>query len=361
MKGLSRILPPFAPDYGGVCEVLFELGGLILIHDASGCTVNYVHFDEPRWSDTASAVYCSGLSEIDAVMGDDSVLINKAIKSSSILKPNFIAFVGSSVPMVVGTDFEGIAMECEASCGLPCMGFAANGIRNYINGASDALLALTKRFCGQKTENRGLGILGLLPLGFSSLEETKNVKNQIVSRYSSEKGYDRFISPGFDMDFMKLAELQNVGENLVVSSAGLETAEYMKKKYGIPYKVEIPYDKDCFCDIMNALDTKTAEMSLTHPKTRILIIGEGVEAFSLKKVIDSAYGSDLLEENDSRVTTDVLDLFGSFEEAVWHSSDESEIKRISADYDLVIADSCFSMLVGKEKIIPRNMIAVSGY
>ena len=52
MKDLYRILPPFAPDYGGACEVMYELGGLVLIHDASGCTVNYVSFDEPRWHES---------------------------------------------------------------------------------------------------------------------------------------------------------------------------------------------------------------------------------------------------------------------------------------------------------------------
>lgn len=31
MKNLYKILPPFAPDYSGVCSVLFELGGIIII------------------------------------------------------------------------------------------------------------------------------------------------------------------------------------------------------------------------------------------------------------------------------------------------------------------------------------------
>ena len=51
MRKLCIKLPPFAPDYSGVCSALYELGGMSVIHDASGCTGNYTGFDEPRWYD----------------------------------------------------------------------------------------------------------------------------------------------------------------------------------------------------------------------------------------------------------------------------------------------------------------------
>ena len=69
MKQLSLNLPPFAPDYSGVCSALFELGGMIVIHDACGCTGNYTGFDEPRWYGSSSGVYCSALRQIDAILG----------------------------------------------------------------------------------------------------------------------------------------------------------------------------------------------------------------------------------------------------------------------------------------------------
>lgn len=344
MKGLYKILPPFAPDYGGACEVMFELGGLVLIHDASGCTVNYVHFDEPRWCEQPSNVFCSGLSEIDAVMGDDSVVINKAIKAAEVLKPNFIAFVGSSVPMVVGTDFEGIAMECENACGIPCFGFPANGIRNYTDGASRALMALIKRFCGNKTDNRGTNVLGLLPMGFSSVEETRRVKRLIEARNDGP-----VISPGFDMGFEQLGELQNAAKNLVVSAAGLEAAKYMEKKYGIPYEIGIPYAPESIRD--------SIDISVVHGK--VLIIGEGMEAVSFGEAVCRA---DALEEGAASIQKiDFLDLFGDYERASLHTADETEIKKIAEEYDCIIADPCFAPLVGKNRLIPRPSVSISGY
>ena len=49
MRGLRKYLTPFAPDQSGAVSVLFELGGIIVICDAGGCTGNVCGFDEPRW------------------------------------------------------------------------------------------------------------------------------------------------------------------------------------------------------------------------------------------------------------------------------------------------------------------------
>ena len=80
MRKLWITLPALAPDYSGVCSAMFELGGLSVIHDASGCTGNYTGYDEPRWYGSKSAVFCSGLREIDAVLGRDDKLIDQIVK-----------------------------------------------------------------------------------------------------------------------------------------------------------------------------------------------------------------------------------------------------------------------------------------
>ncbi len=67
MKGLYKYLPPFAPDYSGVCSVLFNLNGIVIIHDASGCTGNFTGYDEPRWYGSNAAIFSSGLREIEQI------------------------------------------------------------------------------------------------------------------------------------------------------------------------------------------------------------------------------------------------------------------------------------------------------
>lgn len=330
MKQLFRVLPPLAPDYGGACEIMYELGGLVLIHDATGCTVNYVHFDEPRYHTKPSNVFCSGLCEIDAVMGNDDVVINKAIKAAEELKPNFIAFVGSSVPMVVGTDFYGIAHDCEAQCGIPCFGIDANGIRNYIYGASVTGLQFVKRFCGEKTESRGVNLLGFIPMNYGDLRETEIIKGAFT---------DVRHAFSYNMSFDDLTDLQNAERNIVVSAAGLEIAEYMKKKYGMPYTVGVPYE--------HILEKIIDPSGL---KGRVLVIGEGIDACSMAAAITGKYG----------LEADALDIFEKKSAAKYNLSSEEEIKAVAAEYDVVVADPCFTPLVGKSKIIKRPTVSVSG-
>ena len=332
MKGLYKVLPPFAPDYGGACEVMYELGGMILIHDASGCTVNYVHFDEPRYFTEPSAVFCSGLNEIDAVMGDDSVVIGKALKAAEKLHPKFISFVGSSVPMVVGTDFKGLAAECEAKCGIPCFGFAVNGIGTCMDGASKVYLEFIKRFSGDRTEAKGVNLLGLLPMSYSSVAETEKVRSMFK--------YLRY-SPGFMSTFENFSDLQNAEENVVVSSSGLEAADYMKKKYGIPYRIGIDYDEDYIRSIVG---------NVTSGKN-VLVIGEGVEACSF---------SDSLKKYGMVKAASVLDIFEQYDGAEYRLSDESEIKDVIGQFDVVVADPYFKSLSENTEFINRPMIAVSG-
>jgi len=54
MKGLRKVLTPFAPDQSGAVSVLYGLGGMTVIIDAGGCTGNICGFDEPAAAVTIS-------------------------------------------------------------------------------------------------------------------------------------------------------------------------------------------------------------------------------------------------------------------------------------------------------------------
>lgn len=49
MSRLCVFMLPLAPDYSGAASALFDLGGIVVMHDASGCTGNFTGYDEPRW------------------------------------------------------------------------------------------------------------------------------------------------------------------------------------------------------------------------------------------------------------------------------------------------------------------------
>ena len=84
MRGLRKYLTPFAPDQSGAVSVLYELGGLIVICDAGGCTGNVCGFDEPRWFEQKSALFSAGLRDMDAILGRDDRLVEKLVNAASL-------------------------------------------------------------------------------------------------------------------------------------------------------------------------------------------------------------------------------------------------------------------------------------
>ena len=83
MRGLRLHLTPFAPDQSGAVSALFELGGIVVVADAGGCTGNICGFDEPRWHTMRSAVFSAGLRDMDAIMGRDDKLVAGVASAAS--------------------------------------------------------------------------------------------------------------------------------------------------------------------------------------------------------------------------------------------------------------------------------------
>ena len=91
MKNVNRVLSTYSSDLFGVCSALYELGGMTVMHDASGCNSTYTTHDEPRWYQMDSMVYISALSEMEAVLGDDEKFLDDIVRTARDMNPAFIA------------------------------------------------------------------------------------------------------------------------------------------------------------------------------------------------------------------------------------------------------------------------------
>ncbi len=89
MKQTTRIISTYSSDVFGVCSALFELGGMIVMHDPSGCNSTYTTHDEPRWYDMDSQIYISGLTELDAITGNDEKFVRNIVETALAQKPAF--------------------------------------------------------------------------------------------------------------------------------------------------------------------------------------------------------------------------------------------------------------------------------
>ena len=265
MKQTSRIISTYSADTFGVCSALFELGGMVVMHDASGCNSTYTTHDEPRWFDMDSMVYISALTEMEAIMGDDEKLISDILSAAEELKPKFIAIVGTPIPTMVGFDFDAVACLIEERTGIPSFGFATTGMNTYVKGVSMALEMLARHYVAdteRKTEKPSMNILGLTPLDFSV-----NGQAESLIRWVENQGYEVLSSWAMGSSLENIARAGEAHLNLVVSAGGLKAAEVLKKRFGTPYIVGVP------------MDGKTEISDL--PGGEIAVVGEGVYSLSL--------------------------------------------------------------------------------
>lgn len=291
MSRLCITLPPFSPDYSGASAVFYDLKAVVVLHDASGCTGNYTGYDEPRWYGSQKAVYCSGLRELDAVLGDDDKLVRRTLAAVECVQPEVIAVMGSPVPMVIGTDMTGIAVELEQACGIPAFGFNTTGLHYYNQGVSQALLALAQRFAQRgKTIEGSVNILGMTPLDYGREENA-----QALRHYLERDGWQVLASfmLGGSLEEIKCSARASV--NLVVAQAGLALAVWMEETFGIPYVAFTPIGDGG--DISRRLREAAAHgrSRVLHTEAdngsgQLLIAGEQVMANSLRHELTARYG-----------------------------------------------------------------------
>ena len=52
---------------------------MTVIHDPSGCNSTYTTHDEPRWYHSDSLIFITGLTEKDAVLGNEEKMIQDVL------------------------------------------------------------------------------------------------------------------------------------------------------------------------------------------------------------------------------------------------------------------------------------------
>ena len=404
MKQVSVTLSTYTADVSGVCSALYELGGMVVIHDPSGCNSTYNTHDEPRWYDMDSLVFISGLSQMDAIMGNDDKFINDIVRAAKELKPRFIALVRTPIPLMTGTDFEGIARVIEKQTGIPVFYFPTSGMHSYVSGAGMALETVARElvlstdvkehFKEAKTEVKTvsdkltadgtrqkqseqkpanvthqikekskcgngkikINILGATPLDFSvnstldSIKEFLNQHFEIISTFAMGS---------------TIEDIQKAGEadvNLVISSVGFPAAKVLEERFSTPYVIGTPVKgfagiiAEKLIDAAWTRKSQTAYFSVTssgqNTKDKaangLYIIGESVISQSLKAALALQQGMDVtvicpLETEPEYIGENVLLL-----------SSEEEIKAAISEAKIVIADPIYKTICAEK----TNFIAL---
>ena len=300
MRQSYRIIPVYTADVSGVCSTLYELGGMTVMHDPSGCNSTYNTHDELRWYDQDSLIFISGLTEIDAVMGNDRKFINDITYTASELHPAFIALAGSPIPFLNGTDFPAIARIIEKKTGIPTFFVPTNGMHDYVYGAGIALEKIASRFVKapdwQKKRDvsmRSVNLLGVTPLDFGPQENVELLKENLKAH-----GWDVFSTWAMGDDLKTLQMSGEADINLVVSAVGLWAAKVLWEKYHIPYVIGTPNQwlaEDISRALEHTVTQKTDSVTVylqnrMQQEAEIALIGEPVTMGSLAAGIEKQYG-----------------------------------------------------------------------
>ena len=354
VRGLWKGLTPFAPDQSGAASVFYELGGILVICDAGGCTGNVCGFDEPRWFGERSAIFSAGLRDMDAILGRDDRLVAKLTDAAEKIDANFAAVIGTPVPAVIATDYRALQRMCEKKTNLPILTVDTNGMELYDVGEEKAWLTLFKTFAGKdvasqkeaseeddSSKKMKIGVLGLTPHDVSDL----NIEEKFRK---SENENTHYICYGMRAGIDKVKTAGSADKNLVVAPAALETAKYLEKEFGTPYEVGYPF-----------VDELIPELG--YERKKILIIHQQVIANAIRQEIRTRS-----DEQNTEVTVASWFMMKSeiSEEGDLSLKEEKDYCKLvqNGNYDIVFADENMRGLVPgfKGTFVNIRHFAVSG-
>lgn len=343
----ARIISCYTADTSGVCSALYELGGMVVVHDASGCNSTYATHDEPRWYTMDSMIYISGLTEIDAVMGNDEKFISDVCASAEKLKPKFIAICGSPMPAMTGTDFDALADIIGQRSGIKTFAMHTNGMKSYLVGASQAFEMLARNFCektGRKKSKPVVNILGATPLDLSRQEIVDSVREWL-----SENGFENGCCMAMGSTLEDFAQAGDADCNLVVSSSGLEAARVLRERFGTPFVTGLPFGKEygkiLADDIMRAVQNGEDILSCAErehgAECDIAVVGESIYAGSAARAVSMQTG------RAARVIH-TLDTDSSLvAQCDKKLADEDKLEAEFANFKLILADSLFKPIIAE--------------
>ena len=239
----AALLPTYSADTFGVCSALFELGGMIVIHDPSGCNSTYTTHDEPRWYDHDSLIFISAMTEYDAILGRDDKLLRDIEDAASTFHPNFICVIPSQIATLIATDLPALCRIIERDTKIPTFTLPTNSMQSYDLGIAYALAHLAAHVA-KKCHDRptpssvrpSVNLLGLTPLDYHFQKALPSLKSFLTSH-----GFDLAASWTLGSTLEEIEASATADINLVLTESALPAARILEEKCGTPYIPAVPY------------------------------------------------------------------------------------------------------------------------
>ena len=370
MKQVAKIISVYSSDVFGVASALFELDGMTVIHDPSGCNSTYTTHDEPRWYGSHSRIFITGLTDTDAVLGRDDKVVQAVCDTAAVQRPRFITLCGSPLPMMMGTDYAALGRLIERQSGIPTLALATDSMRDYVHGAGLAFAAVADRLVPDVSGSRGrhtprVNVLGTTPLDFST-----NGSAAAIADFLQQSGLavQSRWSLGTSLDEIRTAAQADL--NLVVSSTALPAAKVLRRRFGQPYVVGVPWgimQPHLRAALLYAYTNRQSVIAYASARNcsvarpDVVIIGESVTASSLATAVTAATGLSvrvICPVTVPKPTSPLPPLLGP---ADVQARDETDLEPLLAGVRYLVADPLYAPICPADtQFVPLPHEAFSG-
>ena len=358
MKQITWRIATHSADVFGVCSALFELGGMVVMHDPSGCNSTYTTHDEPRWYDTDSQIYISGLTEKEALFGDTQRLYDDVAATIKIQQPRFVCLIPSQMSAMLGLDLRSVAAKLAQNFRIPTFTLPTNSVHYYSQGVYWAMEAVAQRFVDAPPKNgatpnrRQVNLLGFTPLDFALHDPTECIA------LLAQNGVQ--VNTAWLMG-AKLADLCRASEataNIAVSYGGLGAARVMQEKFGVPFVVGVPWagmEKDVIAAVERRETTPVYLCEHFPVAEDKFVIGDSILAGSLACLWGKLYGE------RPRVICGVETETWLLNERDILTNGEDELAEVLGRAKTVVADPLYKVFCAPEtEFIPWPQPGLSG-
>lgn len=171
------------------------------------------------------------LTDKEIVLGIEEVVVKTIDEIVDAYSPEVILIVTTCIVELMGEDIEGIIKSIETRYRTKILLMRTEHFKcdNYIKGMAKTINILGELIENSNLENKSKSF-NILGMRYKGGEKSK------ISLLLKEKGVNiNSIVPYSLKSLIDIKSLSNVKLNIVVDFTGLELAEYMERKFSIPY------------------------------------------------------------------------------------------------------------------------------
>jgi nitrogenase molybdenum-cofactor synthesis protein NifE len=231
---------PVPSDYFGV---LWGLSGikdlLVLEHGSPGtCSYNAFNYRIMNRQSPKGKLFTSGMDQDDVVMGRDDKIVEAVKELDRHHHPKIIALVATGVTSVIGLDLDGIIEEIQPETSARLLSFPHGGFAGDYNlGIKDVFRAMVD-LAEEPREHKpfSVNIIGPTIDSFNSVSDLAELK-----RMFTLLGADVNTVFTCQTDVEGIREMASASLNLVTRDLGIEAAQILKERFGVPYIYGLPF------------------------------------------------------------------------------------------------------------------------